>query len=167
MSKFLQYYIYSLQPPPVLLVSGLDGQHLHNSITGQKYKNKFHLKIIISFLKEKTNTMNEEVSVSDDNSSKHNNSVSNDSSSYAPSGTNSSTTGTSNKEASNRGGIPEQIIASRENRNVKYSRIIVHTVLLLSATIAGVMTWYWTKEAEQDDFETQVSNSIFVESCAF
>jgi hypothetical protein len=39
-------------------------------------------------------------------------------------------------------------------------------VLLLSATIAGVMTWYWSKEAEQDDFETQVSNSIFVESCA-
>jgi hypothetical protein len=94
--------------------------------------------------------MNEEDSVSDDNSSKHSNSVSNDSSSYAPSGSNSST---------NRGSIPERILASRETRNVKYSRIMVLTVLFLAATIAGVMTWYWSKEAEQGNFDTQVSET--------
>jgi hypothetical protein len=78
--------------------------------------------------------MDEEDSVSAESSSKHSNSVSNDdSSSYAPSGSNSS---------ANRSGIPERILASRETRNVKYSRIMVLTVLLLSATIAGVMTWY-------------------------
>jgi hypothetical protein len=103
--------------------------------------------------------MNEEDYVSDDNSSKHNNSVSNGSSSYAPSGSNSSTTGTSYTGTSNRGGIPERILASRETRNVKYSRIMVLTVLFLSATIAGVMTWYWIKEVEQDDFDTQVSET--------
>jgi hypothetical protein len=103
--------------------------------------------------------MNEEGSVSDDNSSKHNNSVSNDSSSYAPSGPSSSSTGTSHTGTSNRGGIPEHILASRETRNVKYSRIMVLTVLFLSATIAGVMTWYWSKEAEQADFDTQVSEA--------
>ncbi len=53
------------------------------------------------------------------------------------------------------------MIASRETRNVKYSRIIVLTVQLLSAIIAAVMAWYLSKEAEQEDFETQVAKQLF------
>jgi hypothetical protein len=109
--------------------------------------------------------MNEEDSASEENSSIHDKSVSNDSSSYAPSTSNSSTTGTNYTGTRNRGGIPDHILASRETRNVKYSRIMVFTVLFLSATIAGAMTWYWSKEAEQGNFDTQVSETrthIFV-----
>jgi hypothetical protein len=126
----------------------------------------------MSLLKEqetRSTNMNEEDSVSEDNLSKHDNSVSNDSSSYAPSpsGSISSTTVTSYTGTSNRGGIPERILASRETRHVKSSRIMVLAVMFITATIAGGMTWYWIKEAEQRNFDTQVSNSITVENCAF
>jgi hypothetical protein len=114
--------------------------------------------------------MSEEDPDSDDNSSKHNNSVSNDSSSYAASGSNKSTTGMSHKGTSNRsGGIPEHILAAKETRNVKRSRIILLTVMVLSATVAATMTWHRSKEVEQDNFETQVSETrmqfIFVADC--
>ena len=69
----------------------------------------------------------------------------------------SSTTGTSVTGSGKGGtGTQEEEIARSEDRAVAYSRVLVLAVLLVSATVAGVLTWIFSTEAEEEDFHTQV-----------
>ena len=61
------------------------------------------------------------------------------------------------RSASGRGGLPEEIIATKETKAVWQAKILVLTVLLIAAGVAGFMTYWLTDSSEQDDFETQVS----------
>ena len=60
-------------------------------------------------------------------------------------------------------GLPEEIIATKETKAVWYSKLLVLTVLLIAAGVAGFMTFWLTDSSEQDDFETQVciNNIVF------
>jgi hypothetical protein len=70
-------------------------------------------------------------------------------------GSGSSTTGTS-VGGLTKGTTQEEEIARKEDRAVVYSRALVLGVLLVSATVAGVVTWIFSTKAEEDDFHTQV-----------
>jgi hypothetical protein len=50
----------------------------------------------------------------------------------------------------------EEEIARSEDRAVTYSRVLVLGVLLVSATVAGVVTWIYGTEAEEENFHSQV-----------
>jgi hypothetical protein len=83
-----------------------------------------------------------------------------DSSTNTPhSGAGSSTTGTSytGNASSGRHTIPEAILASKETRAVKWSRLLVFLVLAIAATVAGVLTYVLTTASEQNYFEVRVS----------
>jgi enamine deaminase RidA (YjgF/YER057c/UK114 family) len=68
----------------------------------------------------------------------------------------SSTTGTSLAGSSRVAPTKEEEIARREDKAVAYSRALVLGVLLVSATVAGVVTWIVSTNAEKEDFQTQV-----------
>jgi hypothetical protein len=75
-------------------------------------------------------------------------------------GSGSSTTGTSVTGSTTRGGpTKEEEIARSEDRAVAYSRVLVLSALLVSATVAGVLTWIFSTNAEEEDFHTQVGPS--------
>jgi hypothetical protein len=71
----------------------------------------------------------------------------------------SSTTGTSYTGGTGRStnAIPEAILATKENRAVRFWRIVVLAVIFISAIVAGALTYVLVKESEQQDFEIQVS----------
>ena len=72
-------------------------------------------------------------------------------------GSGSSTTGTSVTGSSTRGPpTKEEEIARSEDRAVAYSKVLVLAVLLVSATAAGVLTWIFSTNAEEEEFRTQV-----------
>lgn len=52
---------------------------------------------------------------------------------------------------------PTPVLASRETKQVFRSKILVFTVLLLSAAAVGTFTYYFLSQDELSDFETQVS----------
>lgn len=98
---------------------------------------------------------------SDDNTESNNGDDANSSSgngSAPGSATNEDSSTTSRFTQSNGRGseIPEDIVASKETRAVKWSRLTVLVVLLISAIISGAMTWYWSRQSEKNHFETQV-----------
>jgi hypothetical protein len=76
-------------------------------------------------------------------------------SSHEDDGSGSSTTGTS-VGGQKGGSTQEEEIARSEDRAVAYSRALVLGVLLVSATVAGIVTWIVSTKAEEDDFHTQV-----------
>jgi hypothetical protein len=76
-------------------------------------------------------------------------------SSHEDDGSGSSTTGTS-LGGQKGGSTQEEEIARSEDRAVAYSRALVLGVLLVSASVAGVVTWIVSTQAEEDDFHTQV-----------
>lgn len=82
-----------------------------------------------------------------------------DSSTNTPhSGSHSSTTGTSYTGGMNsKNAIPDDIMASKETRAVQYSRLMVLAVIILSAIVAGALTYILTTDAEEQDFQVQVS----------
>jgi hypothetical protein len=95
----------------------------------------------------------------DDRSGSHVSNVDDSSVTTPHSGSQSSTTGTSLTGAAGmnlKNLIPDDIMASRETRAIKYSRCMVLGILILSATISGVLTYLLTVEAEEKDFENQV-----------
>ena len=75
----------------------------------------------------------------------------------------SSTTPTGSGSGTSRtgGGVPDTIIAAKENILVRRSRLVVIGVLVCCAIAAGVMAYVLTRKAEQEDFETQVSLKVF------
>jgi hypothetical protein len=78
-------------------------------------------------------------------------------SSNASSTTNTSHTGTSRTKGT---GIPEAILAWKETRAVHYSRIMVLSVLVISAAVVGGLTFWLSSESERDNFAVQVKTSI-------
>ena len=72
---------------------------------------------------------------------------------------NSSTTPTGSGSGMSRtgGGIPDTVIAAKDNILVRRSRLVVIGVLVCCAVAAGVLAYVLTRKAEQQDFETQVS----------
>jgi hypothetical protein len=75
---------------------------------------------------------------------------------------NGSTTGTATTGPSTGTVIPEAILATKETRAVKYSRIVVLAVLALSAAVAGSVTFWMFSESEKGDFAVQVSTFYFM-----
>jgi hypothetical protein len=71
-------------------------------------------------------------------------------------------TGTGNTGPTAGAGIPEAILATKETRAVHYSRIMVLTVLVMSAAVAGSLTFWLFSESEKDDFKVQVSTFYFM-----
>lgn len=91
-------------------------------------------------------------------------SVSNEASSQEPhddssTGTPSTTQNTSHSGTGRSAAVPEEIVATKENLAVNRSRRLFFGMLFLSTVIVGTLTWYWTRESERDDFETQVSRA--------
>jgi hypothetical protein len=74
----------------------------------------------------------------------------------------STTTGGTGTSGPTGAGIPEAILATKETRAVYYSRIMVLAVLVISAAVAGGLTFRLSSESEKDDFEVQVSTSYFM-----
>jgi hypothetical protein len=72
------------------------------------------------------------------------------------------TTGTGTATGSAGASIPEAILAKKETRAVHYSRIMVMSVLVISAAVAGGLTFWLSSESEKDDFEVQVSTFHFM-----
>ncbi len=70
---------------------------------------------------------------------------------------NSSTTGTSFTNGNGKNVIPDDILAAKETRAVNCSRAVVLLVLVIFASVAGVLTYLFATESEQADFEIQVS----------
>jgi hypothetical protein len=134
-----------------LLVFGVTlGPFLHKSkIASQKRQT-------LLFSLKKQHPMNQsddqEVSVSGDSLHSSSRNYSN----HDDDGSGSSTTGTSATGSGK--GAPAEVeeIASREDRAVAYSRVLVLSVLLVSATVAGVLTWIFSTNAEEEAFHTQV-----------
>ena len=56
-----------------------------------------------------------------------------------------------------------QEVGANETRAVKRSKWIVLAVLVISATVAGALTYFFTKRAETEAFERQVSNVFRME----
>jgi hypothetical protein len=94
----------------------------------------------------------------EDRSGSHPASNADDSSTNTPhSNSQSSTTGTSLTGGGNfKNAVPEDIMAYKDTQAIKYSRLMVLGVLVLSATAAGVLTYLLTTDAEETDFELQV-----------
>jgi hypothetical protein len=72
------------------------------------------------------------------------------------------TSGTGTTGPNTSAGIPEAILATKETRAVHYSRIMVLAVLVISAAVAGGLTFWLSSESEKDDFEVQVSTFYFM-----
>ncbi len=72
----------------------------------------------------------------------------------------SSTTSHTGTTGTTSAGIPEAILATKETRAVHYSRIIVLSVLVISATVTGGVTFWLFLESERDNFAVQVRTSI-------
>jgi hypothetical protein len=101
------------------------------------------------------------VSGSSVHSGSNNNSSHDDGSGHSISG--SSTTGTSLGGSTRPAPTKEEEIAKSEERAVAISRALVLGVLLVSATVAGVVTWIYSNKAEEEDFHSQVRlNDIFL-----
>jgi Adenylate and Guanylate cyclase catalytic domain len=79
----------------------------------------------------------------------------------------SSTTGTSytGRSTNNNNAIPEDIIASKETRAINFSRFLVLAVILISAVVAGVLTYILTTDAEQQSFQVQVRVTKTLQCC--
>lgn len=102
----------------------------------------------------------------DDLSGSHPSSIADDSSTNTPrSRSQSSTTGTSltgTPGINFKNGVPEDIMTSKETRAINYSRCVVLGILVLSATVAGVLMYLLTSNAAQTDFETQVRIRLLI-----
>ena len=84
----------------------------------------------------------------------------------------SSTTGTSYTGGSSKYGnsaIPEAILATKEAKQVQWSKCVMLGSIAVSAIVAGALTYVLVSQAEQQDFESQVrteqnrteQNSVF------
>jgi hypothetical protein len=71
-----------------------------------------------------------------------------------------STNSTSTPDQSTGGATQRNLepeIAARENAQVFYSKLLVMSVLLLSAGGVGFLTWWFITGEEEDDYKAQVS----------
>jgi hypothetical protein len=76
-----------------------------------------------------------------------------------------STNSTSTPEQSTGGATQRNLepeIAARENALVFYSKLLVMSVLLLSAGGVGFLTWWFIAGEEEDDYKAQVSIYVYI-----
>jgi hypothetical protein len=97
-----------------------------------------------------------------DHSSKPGASLDDSSKSSFQTNSNGSTTTTGTGSNPTGASIPEAILATKETRAVHYSRIMVLAVLLISAAVAGSVTYWLFTESEKGDFKVQVSTFYFM-----
>ena len=75
-----------------------------------------------------------------------------------------STTGTGHSSRSKLSAAEEEELAKMESKYIRFSKILVLSILFISATVAGVLAYIFTKESEQNTFAIQVCKKMVVVS---
>ena len=95
------------------------------------------------------------LSESSHHSSKSSRNQNEDGSSHSNSLSGSSTTGTS-VTGPRAGQMDNVLLAQKELKAVAYARVLVIIVLVISAAVAGVITWIFSTREETNAFQNQV-----------